>query len=79
VLQLVPTLPLVFASLMNLAPTLPLMAVPSLSQHFLITAVLRAEQLNPVHVVVSVASSLLLGLVLVLIAARVYRRESLLV
>ena len=78
-LQLVPTLPLVFASLMNLAPTLPLMAVPSLSQHFLITAVLRAEQINPLHVVVSVASSLLLGLVLVLIAARVYRRESLLV
>lgn len=79
VLQLVPTLPLVFASLMNLAPTLPLMAVPSLSQHFLITAVLRAEQLDALHVLVSVFSSLLLGLLLVLAAARVYRRESLLV
>jgi sodium transport system permease protein len=79
VTQLVPTLPLVFASLMNLAPTLPMMAVPSLSQHFLITAILRAEQLDPLHVLVSVASSLLLGLLLVVIVARVYRRESLLV
>jgi hypothetical protein len=64
---------------MNLAPTLPLMAVPSLSQHFLITAILRAAQLDPLHVLVSVASSLLLGLLLVVIVARVYRRESLLV
>jgi sodium transport system permease protein len=79
VTQLVPTLPLVFASLMNLAPTLPLMAVPSLSQHFLITAILRAEQLDPLHVLISVATSLLLGVLLVLVVARVYRRESLLV
>jgi sodium transport system permease protein len=79
IVQLVPTLPLVFASLMNLAPTLPLMAVPSLSQHFLITAVLRAEPLDPLHVLFSVASSLLLGLMLVTVAARIYRRESLLV
>jgi sodium transport system permease protein len=78
-MQLVPTLPLVFASLMNLAPTLSLMAVPSLSQHFLITAVLRAEQMDPLHVLVSVLSSLALGLVLMFVAARVYRRESLLV
>lgn len=79
IMQLVPTLPLVFASLANLSPTLPLMAVPSLSQHFLITAVLRAEPLEPLQVLISVASSLLVGLVLVLVAARIYRRESLLV
>ena len=55
------------------------MAVPSLSQHFLITAILRAERLDPLHVLISVASSLLLGMLLVAIVARVYRRESLLV
>ena len=75
VTQLVPTLPLVFASLMNLAPTLPTMAVPSLSQHFLITAILRAEQLDPLQVLVSVISTLLLGMLLVVIVARVYRRN----
>jgi sodium transport system permease protein len=78
VTQLVPTLPLVFASMMNLAPTLKLMAVPSLSQHFLITRLLRAEEIQPVELGLSVGVSLLLGLVLVLAASRLYRREGLL-
>ncbi|MEO6080451.1 MAG: ABC transporter permease [Steroidobacteraceae bacterium] len=79
VLQLVPTLPLVFASLMNLSATLPLMAVPSLSQHLLITRILRAEGLDGVQLTVSVVSSILLGALLALAAARIYRRESLLI
>ena len=40
---LIPTLPLVFASMLGLRPTAWLMMVPSLSQHFLITALLRDE------------------------------------
>jgi sodium transport system permease protein len=78
VTQLVPTLPLVFASMMNLAPSLKLMAVPSLSQHFLITRLLRAEEIEPLELALSVGTSLLLGLVLVLLASRLYRREALL-
>ena len=77
-MQLIPSLPLVFASVANLAPATPLMAVPSLSQHFLITRLLRAEALDPVQVALSAGTSLLLGLILVLIAGRIYRRESLL-
>jgi sodium transport system permease protein len=79
VLQLVPTLPLVFASLLNLAPTLPLMLVPSLSQHLLITQLLRGEGLQLPWLLASVGSNLVLGLVLVRLTARIYRRESLLV
>jgi sodium transport system permease protein len=78
-LQLVPTLPLVFASLMNLAPKPLLMLVPSLSQHFLINGLLRAEGVDPVHLANSIGSSLVLGFVLVAVASRIYRRESLLV
>jgi sodium transport system permease protein len=78
VTQLVPTLPLVLASMMNLAPTLKLMAVPSLSQHFLITRLLRAEEILPRELALSVGTSLLLGVVLVLAASRLYRREGLL-
>ena len=77
-LQLLPTLPLVFASIANLAPTTPLMAVPSLSQHFLITRLLRAEQLDPLQVALSVGVSLALGALLVAAAGRLYRREALL-
>lgn len=78
VLQLVPTLPLVFASLMNLAASWPLMLVPSLSQHLLMTSVLRDEPLPPGWLALSVASALALGALVTLLAARIYRRESLL-
>lgn len=78
VTQLVPTLPLVFAGMINLAPRLELMAVPSLGQHFLITRLLRAEPLVPAEVAVSAGVTLVLGLVLGLVASRLYRRERLL-
>jgi sodium transport system permease protein len=76
-LQLVPSMPLIFASVANLAPTTVLMAVPSLSQHFLIMRLLRAEALDPLQVLVSAGSSLALGVVLVVITGRIYRREAL--
>jgi sodium transport system permease protein len=78
VLQLVPTLPLVFASLLNLGANLPLMTVPSLSQHLLITQLLRAEQLSLVAVLISVGVTLGLGAIVVSAVANLYRRESLL-
>lgn len=79
VLQLVPTVPLVFASLLNLSATLPLMLVPSLSQHLLIEGVLRGEPLGGLSVAISAGGSLAAGVLLVLAAARLYHRERLLV
>ena len=78
VTQLVPTLPLVFAGMMNLAPRLELMAVPSLSQHFLITRLLRAEPIAGAELAISAGVSLALGIVLGVVASRLYRREGLL-
>jgi sodium transport system permease protein len=75
---LVPTLPLVFAGALGLRPTLPLMAAPSLSQHFLITSLLRDEALPLAYTALSVGTTLALGLVLAAIAGRLYHRESLL-
>jgi sodium transport system permease protein len=75
---LVPTLPLAFAALLGLRPRLALMAVPSLSQHFLITSLLRAEPLPAADVAVSAGVTLLLGGALVALAGRLYRREALL-
>lgn len=75
---LAPTLPLVFAGIIGLKPSAWLMAVPSLSQHFLITRLLRAEPIPPLHLALSAGTTLALGVLLMLLAGRLYRRESLL-
>jgi sodium transport system permease protein len=74
----IPTMPLIFAGMMGLQPNIGLMFVPFLSQHLLMTTVVRAEEIVPMHVVVSVVSTLAMGAVLMYIAGRLYRREALL-
>ncbi|MEO8018286.1 MAG: ABC transporter permease [Pseudomonadota bacterium] len=74
----IPTLPLIFAGMLGLQPKLGLMFVPFLSQHLLMTTVVRAEEIVPLHMVVSVVSTLVYGAVLTYIAGRLYRREALL-
>jgi sodium transport system permease protein len=75
---LVPTLPLVFAGVLGLRPTLAMMAIPSLSQHFLITSLLRDEPLPLSFVALACGATLGAGALLVAIAGRLYRREALL-
>lgn len=75
---LVPTLPLVFAGVMGLRPSLALMAVPSLSQHFLITSLLRDEPVPLGFLALSVGSTLAVAALLLGIAGGLYRREALL-
>jgi sodium transport system permease protein len=75
---LVPTIPLVFAGALGLQPTTALMATPSLSQHFLITALLRDEAIPMAHMALSVGVTLGLGALLAAIAGRLYHREALL-
>lgn len=74
----VPTLPLAFAGIMGLRPRLELMAVPSLSQHFLITSLLRDEPLPLAYLALSVGATLVLAALLLAVAGRLYRREALL-
>jgi hypothetical protein len=54
------------------------MFVPFLSQHLLMTTVVRAEPIEPRFVVISVVSTLIYGAVLMYFAGRLYRREALL-
>ena len=75
---LIPTLPLVFASVLGLRPTASLMAVPSLSQHFLITSLLRDEPISGAFLALSIGVTLAVGALLVFIAGRLYHREALL-
>jgi sodium transport system permease protein len=75
---MVPALPLAFVGLLGLQPTLPLMAVPSLGQHFLMTSLLRGEPPGLANLAVSAVSSLALGVLLAWVAGRLYERESIL-
>jgi sodium transport system permease protein len=74
----IPTLPLMFAGLLGLQTKTSLMFVPFLSQHLLLTTVVRAEEILPLHITISVVSTLVYGFVLTWIAGRLYRREGLL-
>src|SRR6187551_222051 len=74
----IPTMPLMFAGILGLQAKTSLMFVPFLSQHLLLTTIVRAEPIVPVHVAISVTSTLVYGVALMFLAGRLYRREALL-
>ncbi len=75
---LVPTLPIAFASVYSLKPTSALMFIPSLSQHLLMTRVLKDEPIAGLDVLISAAASLAVALLLFVLTARHWRRETML-
>jgi sodium transport system permease protein len=75
---LVPTLPIVFATLNSLRSSLAVMPIPSLSQHLLATSLMRGESIDRVHLAISAGSTLLLGAVLIGVAVKLYSREAVL-
>jgi sodium transport system permease protein len=75
---LIPTLPIAFASIYSLKTKSSLMLIPSLSQHLLMTSVLKAEPISGLDVLVSAGASLGLALVLAVLTARHWRRETML-
>jgi sodium transport system permease protein len=75
---LVPTLPIAFASVYSLKTKSSLMFIPSLSQHLLMTSVLKDEPIRFLDVLVSAAASLGLALLLFVLTARHWRRETML-
>jgi sodium transport system permease protein len=75
---LVPTLPIAFASIYSLKTRSSLMFIPSLSQHLLMTSVLKDEPIAMLDVIASAGSSVLLALLLIVLTARHWRRESML-
>lgn len=77
-LLIVPTLPVAIATLLNVQPTAALMWVPSMSQHLLITALIKQEGVDPLMLAQSVISTLIYAALLALVAIRLYKREALL-
>ena len=75
----VPPLPILAVIFNPIQPSLPWMLVPSLSQHMLVTAIIKAEPLDPAQVAVSAATTLALGALAVAATIRRYRSERLFV
>jgi sodium transport system permease protein len=75
---LVPTLPIAFAGIYSLKTQHSLMLIPSLSQHLLMTSILKDEPVATLDVWVSAGASLAVALVLMLLTARHWRRETML-
>ena len=75
---LVPTLPIAFASIYSLKTRSSLMFIPSLSQHLLMTSILKDEPIAAHDAWISAAAALLFALLLVILTARHWRRESML-
>jgi sodium transport system permease protein len=74
----IPTMPLMFAGMLGLQAKQALMFVPFLSQHLLMTTVVRAEPIDTTFVAISAVSTLVYGVFLTWLAGRLYRREALL-
>ena len=78
VVLLIPMAPIMIAVINSTRPSAALMAVPSLSQHLLATGLMRGDPVNVTHFVISVGTTLAVGILLIWIATRLYRRESIL-
>ena len=74
----VPTLPIVLAIIYSVRPSLYLMTVPSLSQHLLMTELMKGESLDLASALVSAAATTLLGIALGWVATLLYNRERIL-
>lgn len=75
---LVPTLPIAFASIYSLRTESTLMFIPSLSQHLLMTSVLKDEPVAAMDLLASAGSSVGIALLLFLLTAKHWRRETML-
>ena len=78
VLLVAPTLPILIVSILLVRPRLEFMFIPSLSQHLILVDMIKNEPVSGLHVVISILSTLVIGIALTWICARLYRREALL-
>lgn len=78
VVLFVPLAPILFALLSGTKASAPLMFVPSLSQHLLATHLLRGDGIDPLHFAISAGTTLAIGVLLTLLAIKLYRREAIL-
>ena len=74
-----PPLPIILVVLNPVQPSLPLMLVPSLSQHLMVTELVKGETFDPLHLAVSAVVTIAVGVGCGLATVRRYRGEAILV
>jgi sodium transport system permease protein len=77
-LPLIPALPGLMLAFVPVKPTLAVMLIPTFGQQVLINQMLRGEPVNPAWIAVSAAVTLAGGVVLTLVAMRLFNREQVL-
>ena len=77
--MVVPPLPIILVVLNPVQPSTPLMLIPSLSQHLLVTELVKGEMFSPLHLAVSAVATVAVGVACGLATVRRYRSEALLV
>jgi sodium transport system permease protein len=77
-LPLIAGLPGAFLAFLPVKPAVSTMLIPTFGQSILINQMLRAETINPEHVLITTVSTLVVGLALVFLAIYLYSREQIL-
>ncbi|MEE8399346.1 MAG: ABC transporter permease [Desulfobacterales bacterium] len=75
-LPIVPALPSLMLSFLPVKTKLWMMLVPTFGQQLLINKLMRGEPLETIHVTVSAAATLCVGLILTYVVAKLYERET---
>lgn len=74
-----PPLPIILVVLNPVQPSLPVMLVPSLSQHLLVTELVKGGLFDPLHIAVSAAATVAVGVLCGYGTVRRYQSEALLI
>lgn len=77
--MVVPPLPIILVILNPVQPSAPLMLVPSLSQHLLVTELVKGQAIEPLHLAVSAVVTVAVGIACGLATVRRYRSEAILI
>ncbi len=77
-LPLVPALPGIGLAFLPVRPTLWTMLIPTFGQQLIINQLMRGEPVNPTNLLVSSGVTVLLAIILILIAIRLYQQERIL-
>ena len=77
--MVVPPLPIILVILNPVQPAAPLMLVPSLSQHLLVTELVKGQPIEALHLAVSAVVTVTVGIACGLATVRRYRSEAILI
>jgi sodium transport system permease protein len=77
-LPIIPALPGLALAFLPVRPALWMMLIPTFGQQILINQFMRSELVNPLYIALSSVTTLIVALVLILVAIRMYSQERIL-